>query len=511
MIFRSILYARLPGRPAAAPVTPPPYFRDLNLGRIVDTVTANYEAYDLKPFFYGSLQDANYVLYRQEIFRDMEDPRTYEAVERFAAQMRNMHSDLAAVNELHHIYQKEAWLLDAVDIYCGAVLDLADSLASSRLASRGLRALSDYLTAYTNTDPLTALVAETKALKDALAKVKYCLLFGDSSIKVRKYESETDYSAEITETFERFKEGAAKEYQADSSSDRYMNHVKEGVLDRVARLYPDTFASLDDYYSRNTDYVDDTIARFDREVHFYIAYLKHIETLKLSGLAFCYPRVSEHSKDVRSVDGFDLALANALVRQHKPVVCNDFHLDNDERIVVVTGPNQGGKTTFARTFGQLHHLGSTGCPVPGREAQLLLFDNIFTHFEREETVASLRSKLEDDLIRIHRISSAVTPWSIVILNEIFTSTTLGDSIFLSTKIMEKLLELEVLGVWVTFIDELSSFGEQTVSMVGAVVPENPAVRTYKIRRRPADGLAYAWAIAEKHGLSYERLKERLKP
>jgi DNA mismatch repair ATPase MutS len=399
-----------------------------------------------------------------------------------------------------------------VQIYGEAVEEFAAALTNAPVRSPGLVAFRDYFARYVTSARFTSLLREAKQLAADLSRVKYNVLIRDNSFTVRGYEDEADYSAEIQETFKKFQQGAVKDYKVKY---RYapedMNHIEAKILEFVARQNPELFSRLVGYCRRYAGFIDETIAVFDREIHFYIAYLRHIARFKQIGLRFCYPNVSAGSKSVHAREAFDLALAQKLTSEKAPIVCNDFLLRGSERIIVVTGPNQGGKTTFARMFGQLHYLASLGCPVPGEEAQLYLFDRLFTHFGRGEKVENLRGKLEDDLVRVHAILKQATPRSIVVMNEVFTSTTVQDELFLSRKIMERLNKLDVLCVWVTFLDELATFSEKTVSMVSTIVPENPALRTFKIVRRPADGRAYAMAIAEKYRLTHDRIRERIRP
>jgi DNA mismatch repair ATPase MutS len=95
------------------------------------------------------------------------------------------------------------------------------------------------------------------------------------------------------------------------------------------------------------------------------------------------------------------------------------------------------------------------------------------------------------------------------MNEIFTSTTIQDGLFLSRQILERVFRKGMRGVLVTFLDALAAPSPRTVSMVATVDPIDPAVRTFLIVRAPANGIAHALAIAAKHGLSYESVRGRV--
>jgi len=508
MVFKSILYDKdnTAGTEAAKA---PDFFSDLNLDQIVDAITAGRDEYNLKPVFYSPLRDTGTIVYRQSVMRDLEDNELIEKIKLYTQRMRSIIQSLDSLKNIGYKYFEEGLFLDAVNDYCEAIDLLKDDLINANLSSSGLLSFREYVSGYTGSDGFKTLRAQAAELKKDLSEIRYCMTVKSNCIKVRKYEGEPDYSADVLKTFEKFKSGAVKDYRIKLRSTYEINHVMSGVLDLLARLYPGVFSRLSSFCAKNKVFIDETINNFYREIQFYVSCLDYINDLKCAGLKFCYPEISSSSKEIYSYEGFDLALAYNLTRENCAVVCNDFYLKGKERVIVVSGPNQGGKTTFARAFGQAHYLASLGCPVPGREARLYLFDRIFTHFERVEDLSNLRGKLQDDIVRFRGILNEATPQSIIIMNETFNSATLNDAVFLSKKIMADILRLDSLCVCVTFIVEIADMSEKTVSMVSTVVPENPATRTFKIIRKKADGLAYAHSIAEKYRLTFDRIKERI--
>ena len=510
--FASLLSETASESPAGGGDADSSFLSDLNFDQVVDSVAGTREERQLiSQLLTHPAADLDTVSYRHEIFRDLEDPALFQAAGHFTEQLSRARVQLEQLGKLRSAQQRQGLFLDAAAIYCGAVRALADVLAERPLAARGLLAFRDYLTGYVESRGFAELAADAAERKSELAEITYQIRIRGLRVEVSRYSGEPDYSAEIEKTFERFQQGAVKDYLVRYRTWPGMNHVGAQIAELVARLFPAEFGALAGFCERHARFMDPVIGRAVRELQFYLAYLEYIRPIRAAGLSFCYPELTATSKEIFARRTFDLALAAKLAAGGKAVVTNEFRLSGPERIIVVSGPNQGGKTTFARTFGQLHHLARTGCPVPGDAARLYVWDRIFTHFEREEDIADLTGKLEQDLLRIQSALLAATPDSIVIMNEIFTSTTVSDAYFLGQKVLAKVIELDLLCVYVTFIDELASMGPSVVSMASTIVPGNPAERTYKVVRKPADGLAYALAIADKHGVTYDQLKGRLAP
>lgn len=503
----SVLFETDPRDTVDTTASRPDCFGDLNLGQLVASVLKGRERYDLSGYFHLPLASIESVTYRQAIFRDLEDQRIAARIVEFSHHMESVRNQLA--RKCYYAVQKQSAILNAAMTYVEAVTTFRDQLMNVALNSEGMCALRDRLSDYVGSVALTSLARDAEAVHHSLGLVRYRVRISGDLVQVSAViDDEEDYTLDVATTFARFRQGEVKSYPSQLRGSGDMDHVEAAIASFVARLFPDAFAALEAFSRLHADFVEPSVERFDREVQFYLAYLELMARLQRSGLTFCYPIMTTQREALTVRDTFDLALADELTPD-AAVVTNDFHVESTERVLVVTGPNQGGKTTFARTFGQLHYLASLGVPVPGSGATLPLPDHVYTLFERGENLEDLRGHLQDDLTQVHQKLQSSTERTVLVVNEVFTSTALDDATFLAAEILREIIQLGAPCVFVTFMDELSTLSESTVSFVAEVDPDDTSHRTFKITRRPADGLAYAKAVATRYGLGYDTLMARL--
>jgi len=499
----SVLGMGTPGRPEDEP----DYFAYLNLDQLVASITAGRAEYDLPPFFYHPLGSLEAVHFRQEVFRDLRVAQVRRAVDDFAELMRGTRRLQTRAHPSRYHYQRERWWLDAGATYCRAVEGLTRSLAAADLRSCGLTAVCDALLRHVASDGFRSLVAQTAAVREGLGAVRYCLAIRGGSIRVTRFDDEADYSEAVERVFERFHQGETRPVEVEFSTSPDMNHVEAGSWTwwrSCSRLPSPRWTATARITSvSSTSRWPASTGRCSSTWPTWICWA----AWRLPGCRSAIrrsppprrsrPRTPTTSRSPTSSSGRAGRSSATTSTSTAPNGSSSSR-----------GPTKAARRR-ARTFGQLHHLGALGAPVPGRAAALFLPDRVFTHFEKAEELSDLHGKLQDDLVRIRDILDHATADSVVILNEIFTSTTLEDAAFLGRRIMERILGLDLLCVCVTFVDELATLGDTVVSMVSTVDEQDQARRTYKVVRRPAEGLAYALAVAERHGLTYERAKERL--
>lgn len=494
----------------------PEFFYDLNLDKIVESAAAGIDTVDLRPYFYTPLTDPDCIRYRQQVMTELDNPDLCFLIRRSAAILLVLDQKLTDVKKaLNDPMSGQAdpmthsQCLHYAGEYCAALEQFFEDLSSQDLHSAGLTGFAEYLKQYLASNEFCTLKQEARQLEEELLGIPCCMHIKDGTFRLRPWEGEADINQQVSELFARFQQKDAKKLTFKAPSERTEHYIDAQILTMLSRWNKALFAKLETFAKQHIDFFDAVLLRFCREVQFYLRWQALISPLRDRGLAFCYPILAEDHTHIYDENCFDLALALKLNRENAAPVSSSFALDAPEQILVTTGPNQGGKTTFARGIGQLFYLASLGCCIPGSRAQLFVCDGIYTHFNREEDLATLSSRLQDDLDRLKAILDRASRNSLILVNEIFASTTLEDALFLGRKMLEQIIQLGCPTVCVTFLDELASLDEHTVSMMSTVDPNDPTQRTYHLVRKSADGLAYAESLAQKYNLTYEALNRRL--
>jgi hypothetical protein len=190
------------------------------------------------------------------------------------------------------------------------------------------------------------------------------------------------------------------------------------------------------------------------ELAFYVGGLNLHERLAALAAPTCFPEPLEAKAGARRASGlYDASLA--LTVGHG-VVGNELEADGAD-LIVITGANQGGKTTFLRSVGSAQLMMQCGMFVPARSFRASVATGVFTHFTRQEDTAMRRGKLDEELSRLNDIVSALRPGAVLLLNESFSSTNEREGSELAAGIVDALTES---GVRVLFVTHLSQFARE---------------------------------------------------
>jgi DNA mismatch repair ATPase MutS len=166
----------------------------------------------------------------------------------------------------------------------------------------------------------------------------------------------------------------------------------------------------------------------------------------------------------------------------KKVVGNDVNADN-KGLVIITGANQGSKSTFLRSVGLAQLMMQAGIFVPAKSFSANVCDGLFTHYKREEDVSMESGKLDEELGRMSDIVDHITPNSILLFNESFAATNEREGSEIARQIVSALLEKRIKMFFVTHLYEFShSLFEKKITNALFLRAEREAEgkRTYKI-------------------------------
>jgi ABC-type nitrate/sulfonate/bicarbonate transport system ATPase subunit len=257
----------------------------------------------------------------------------------------------------------------------------------------------------------------------------------------------------------------------DEAGARILSEMQDRGLNDVANAL-----------AQSADHVLNFFIHLRQELGFYVGALNLHEALQRRGIPVCFPRASP---DPGGWNARDLREA-CLALQRSGVVGND--LDADGRtFVVVTGANQGGKSTFLRALGLAQLMMQSGLFVTAQDYAAVPGSGIFTLFRREEDAAMEHGKLDEELARLGDLAGRLTPRSLLLCNEPFAATNEREGSEIAAQITAALLRARIRTVMVTHLHAFAHrlWEEQHAQVVFLRAERSEdARRTFKLRPEP---------------------------
>lgn len=488
----------------------PQYFKDLNIDQYVSRIADFYGEPELKPYFNLECTTYEGVKYRQEVSKDLMTPNIREAINEFIGGIGEAVICKQNADKVSSNLQKSKWCVDCVISYYKAMEDLCIAFNNTPPQSRAFYALHQELFHTLNIAAVKRLRETARQINNEFSKLRYRLILNKDKSTFDLAFSHMDYSDAIRmalsntvpyEEYVPFRESPFKSME--------LAPLEEFILKQLEKDNRQLFMQLEAFGARMPEVISQDILDILRELRFYIANIEYMDRLKEWGVPITMPLIVK-DKELYMDDCYDIVLALVNREADREVVLNDIMKANFEKAIIVTGPNQGGKTTLSRAFGQCFYFGMMGLPVPAGVCKLPYCSGIYTHFSSDQGMDGLDGRLQNEIFRIRDMFETLDNRSVVILNELFTSAPTVDALAMSRDLMKRLLSCNAIVFYVTHVFEIAFDSDDYVSLVATVVEDGSFRRTYRIIRKRADGEAYANSIVNKYKLDYSHINYRLK-
>ena len=207
-----------------------------------------------------------------------------------------------------------------------------------------------------------------------------------------------------------------------------------------------------DAVAQSADHVLSFFRMLRTELGFYMGCLNLGNVLDAKGQRVCYPQPAPVTERRHTFAGlYDICLS---LRLQTAIVPNGIDADGAD-LVVITGANEGGKSTFLRSIGLAQMMMQAGMTVGAETFQANVCESQFAHYKREEDASMTSGKFDEELVRMNEIADHVRPNSIVLFNESFASTNEREGSEVARQIVLALLERHVKVFFVTHMYEFA--------------------------------------------------------
>lgn len=255
----------------------------------------------------------------------------------------------------------------------------------------------------------------------------------------------------------------------DENGARTLSELNERAINLVANAL-----------AQSTDHILNFFKMLKTELAFYVGCLNLQEQLAKKGEPICFPKPVPPSERRHAARGlYDVCLSLCLQQR---VVGNDVNADEKD-LVIITGANTGGKSTFLRSVGLAQIMMQAGMFVPAESFSANLCSNLFTHYKREEDATMKSGKFDEELKRMSEIVDHLTPNSILLFNESFAATNEREGSEIARQIVSTLVDK---GLKVFFVTHQYTFASgfhakrQKNTLFLRAGRESDGTRTFKL-------------------------------